>query len=89
LNRHRFGAGKPGKTEFPATWSDSKILHNVSDVATDPKAVRGVGKYDSPYAIGERNGINIRVDFYPVNHPKYGGKISTAYPVNTPPNPLK
>jgi hypothetical protein len=26
LNRHRAGSGKPGKTEFPANWSDSKIL---------------------------------------------------------------
>ena len=39
LNRHRAGAGKPGKTEFPSTWSDDKILHNVSDVATDPNSV--------------------------------------------------
>lgn len=44
LNRHRAEAGKPGKTEFPASWNDDKILKEVSDVATDPAAVRGVGK---------------------------------------------
>lgn len=33
--------------------------------------------------------IEIQVDFYPDAHPKYRGKISTAYPLNTPPNPAK
>ncbi|MBP0595965.1 EndoU domain-containing protein [Paraburkholderia sp. LEh10] len=41
LNRHKFGAGKPGKTEFPAHWSDADILRHVSDVATDPKSTWG------------------------------------------------
>ncbi|MFN7141472.1 MAG: RHS repeat-associated core domain-containing protein [Limisphaerales bacterium] len=86
LNRHRAGTGKPGKTEFPAGWSDDRILHQVSDVASDPNAIRGVGKYDSPYAIGVRDGIEIRVDFYPNNH-KYAGQISTAYPTNVPAKP--
>lgn len=87
LNRHRAGAGKPGKTEFPASWSDDKILNYVSDVATDPSSTTGLGKWDSPYAIGVREGVEIRVDFYPRNHPDYAGKISTAYPTNTPANP--
>ncbi len=84
LDRHRSGAGKPGKTEFPASWSDDEIIHNVSDIATDPSAITGAGKWNSPYAIGVRDGIDIRVDFYPPNHPLYGGKIS---PINVPPNP--
>lgn len=87
LNRHRAGVGKSGKTEFPVNWSDNKILHHVSDVATDPNAVRGLGKWDSPYAIATRDGIEIRVDFYPNNHLKYPGQISTAYPLNVVPNP--
>jgi RHS repeat-associated protein len=87
LNRHRAGAGKPGKTEFPSSWSDDKILHNVSDVATDPSAFRDVGKWNSPYAIGKRDGIEIRVDFYPNDHPVHAGKVSTAYPINVPANP--
>ena len=81
LNRHKAGAGKAGKTEFPGTWTDDRILHQVSDIATDPSAIRGVGKWDSPYAIGVRDGVRIRVDFYPGNHPKYAGMISTAYPI--------
>lgn len=47
----------------------------------------GMGKWDSPYAIGAREGIEMRVDFYPDAHPKYSGKISTAYPLNAPQNP--
>ena len=88
LNRHRAGAGKPGKTEFPASWSDDRVLHQVSDVATDPNSTWGVGKWDSPYAIGVRDGIEIRVDFYPASHPTHAGKISTAYPINVPANPV-
>ncbi|WP_331352705.1 RHS repeat-associated core domain-containing protein [Cellvibrio sp. UBA7671] len=67
--------------EFPEKWSDRKILHYVSDIATDPKSKKGNGKWDSPYAIGERDGVLIRVDFYPNNHQKYAGEISTAYPL--------
>lgn len=33
---HRHGVGKPGKTEFPASWDDEKIIANVSDVARRP-----------------------------------------------------
>jgi len=25
----------PGKSEFPSTWSDERVLHEVSDIATD------------------------------------------------------
>jgi RHS repeat-associated protein len=82
LNRHRAGAGIAGKTEFPAKWSDQQILHHVSDVATDPKSVAGVGKWNSPYAVGTRDGVTIRVDFYSPDHPTHAGQISTAYPIN-------
>jgi|SRR5579871_2954235 len=33
---HRSGTGKPGKTEFPASWDDGKIMRHVLDVAQDP-----------------------------------------------------
>ncbi|MCF6344886.1 MAG: type VI secretion system tip protein VgrG [Thiomicrorhabdus sp.] len=87
LNRHRAGTGKSGKTEFPANWNDEKILQNISDIAKDPNSIKGVGKWNSPYVTGVRDGIEIRVDFYPKNHPKYAGQISTAYPTNVRPNP--
>ncbi|MDF2866438.1 MAG: repeat-containing protein, partial [Clostridia bacterium] len=88
LNRHRAGVGKSGKTEFPSSWSDNRILNNISDVATDPKSITGIGKYNSPYSMGIRDGIQIRVDFYPSGHPTYSGMISTAYPINVPTNPF-
>ena len=71
LNNHRFGAGKPGKTEFPAGWSDQKILHEVSDVATDPNSIRGVGKWGGEWAEGVRDGITIHVDFFSPNSRHY------------------
>jgi len=35
---HRHGVGRPRKTEFPASWDDSKIMGNVVDVARRPDA---------------------------------------------------
>ena len=86
LSRHNSGAGVQGKTEFPASWSDNEIIHHISDVATDPSSITGIGKYNSPYANGKSHGINIRVDFYPIGHYKYDNQISTGYPTNVPPN---
>ena len=37
--RHRHGTGKPGKTEFPASWPDEKILDTLLDVARRPDRV--------------------------------------------------
>ena len=79
LNRHRFGSNKPKKTEFPQGWSDDKIIDNVESVANDPNSQPTSNKYGTS-VIGEREGVKIRVDFYPDNHPLYGGEISTAYP---------
>jgi Bacterial EndoU nuclease len=33
---HRHGTGKPGKTEFPASWDDEKIINSALDVARKP-----------------------------------------------------
>ncbi|MCM1158611.1 MAG: EndoU domain-containing protein [Clostridium sp.] len=43
LNNHKYGVGKPDKTEFPQNWNNEKILHYVSDIATDPNAIWGMG----------------------------------------------
>jgi filamentous hemagglutinin len=29
--------GRPGKTSFPESWDQDRIMHHISDVATDPK----------------------------------------------------
>lgn len=33
---HRHGTGNPGKTEFPASWDDKKIIDSILDVARRP-----------------------------------------------------
>ena len=43
---HRHGVGKPGKTEFPASWDDKKIMGHVLDVVRRP---------DSPPVLQNRN----------------------------------
>ena len=93
LNGHKPGAGKSGKTEFPPHWSDDQICHAASDVRTDPNSARGMGKWSSPFALGIRDGVVIRVDDFPptTGTPPtphaHAGKVSTAYPTNTPVNP--
>ena len=33
---HRHGTGIPGKTEFPASWDDERVIANILDVARSP-----------------------------------------------------
>jgi hypothetical protein len=85
ISNHASGTGKPGKTEFPADWSDQDIISAVSDVTTNPISTKGVDPRGTPYADGIVNGVDIRVTFFPEGHPREG-KISSAYPTNVPPN---
>jgi RHS repeat-associated protein len=81
---HRFGTGKPNKSEFPANWSDDKILHEVSDIASDPN-VRNWSKPDSRgYSTGTKtiDGVDIKVVLDTKNN-----RIVSGYPTNTPRNP--
>jgi hypothetical protein len=82
LNRHRAGSNIHDKTEFPVTWSDDKIINSINEIANNPYALGGTGKWNSPYKVGTIDGVEIRVDFYPKNHPKYAGQVSTGYPIN-------
>ena len=77
---HRAGTGYPGKSEFPARWSDEQIMHHVSDIATDPLSttVRTQGR--DVFVAGTRDGIDIEVLIR-------NGEIWTAYPTNVPRNP--
>ncbi|WP_243851961.1 hemagglutinin repeat-containing protein [Xanthomonas arboricola] len=80
---HRFGTGNPGKTEFPASWSDDKIAHTVSDIATDPKV-----KWSLPdgrgYITGtaNRDGLDVKVVYDTKK-----GRVVSGYPTNVPKNP--
>ena len=77
---HRAGTGKPGKSEFPKEWSDDKIIHEVSDVATDPASVRVPGRWGSTKATGVRDGVEIETL-------DNGSRINSGYPTNLPKNP--
>lgn len=73
---HRAGTGFPGKSEFPATWSDAQVMHNISDVATDPSlAWRAGAKPGDFWVNGARDGIDIEVLIR-------NDEIWTGYPTN-------
>lgn len=84
---HRW-PGLPGKTPFPQSWSDDQIMHNVSDIVTDPsldwkwtKGAQGsdftnAGDPSRAVVTGNRDGIDIKVVVEPA-----GEGIVTAHPV--------
>ena len=78
---HGHGRNKPGKSEFPAGWSDDEAIDAISDVATDPKSDRQLGKWGRSVVRGHRRGQDIEVIVEP------NGKIVTGYPNNVPRNP--
>ncbi len=79
---HRPGTGAPGKSEFPSTWSDDKILHEISDVATDPASKITPGRGGRTIAEGTRDGVDIRTVVE-----RDGSRIVTGFPTNVPRNP--
>ena len=78
---HRPGTGNPGKSEFPVGWSDDRIMHEISDVATDPSLTPRPGRGGRTIVEGTRDGIDIRVI------QEANGDIVTGYPTNVPRNP--
>jgi hypothetical protein len=76
---HRAGTGKPGKTEFPADWSDDKILDSVSDVAKNGTPVKPGNKPNTTVKTGTVDGVDIEVV---VNNGD--GSVVTGYPVKGP-----
>ncbi len=58
---HRFGTGKPGKSEFPQSWNDRKILDNISDVARNGNSAGAGRTPGSTLMEGVRDGVNMRV----------------------------
>lgn len=83
---HRW-PGLPGKTPFPKGWSDDRIMHEISDIATDPSLVTnwqhpshasGFTRRGRPARgtiFGERGGQCIKVVVEPM-----GEGIITAHP---------
>lgn len=81
---HRAGTGVPGKSEFPAHWSDRDILEVTEQIARTTEPVKGpypsadsTGvKFPSWEYVGEHDGVRVRV------HVLADGRIRTAYPVD-------
>lgn len=87
LKKHQAGSDQRNRTEFPVTWSEDRIMHQITDVARDPNAERGVANNGLPYAIAVRDGVKIKVYFYSDTHKTLAGKISIGYPLDMPKNP--
>jgi hypothetical protein len=72
---HRHGVGKPGKTEFPASWTDERVIASILDVARKP---------DNPPTHQDRNdtwlctGTRDSVKVWAVVEPS--GDIVTGWP---------
>ena len=91
---HRAGTGIPGKTEFPAEWSDQVVLDNITSVVKDPNSTwtQKTGKpgrlltnkgLPTQWTVeGTVDGISIRAVVEPA-----GKGIISGYPTNVPPNP--
>lgn len=73
---HRPGTGFPNKSEFPRGWSDDKIMHSISDIATDPSLIWRAGNKPGDFFVnGTRGGIDIEVLIR-------NNQIWTGYPTN-------
>jgi len=80
---HRHGTGKPGKTEFPASWSDEKIISSVLDVASRPDQPPKYQQYKGEHkerwlTRGTRDGVDI------VAVITQDGQIWTGWPKSGP-----
>jgi RHS repeat-associated protein len=73
--------GLPGKTPFPKNWSAARVMHEISDVATNPTSTP---KVQGGWTVitGTRGDVEIRVIIK-----NNTGEIWTAYPTNLPRNP--
>jgi Bacterial EndoU nuclease len=72
---HRHGTGKPGKTEFPAIWSDEKILANVLDTAQRPDSAPVYQNRNGRWlCVGTRDSVEVSVIVL------CSGEVWTAWP---------
>ncbi len=81
--------GIQGKSVFPKMWSSEKIMHYISDIATDPsinweqigrRSISSFKKFDRfirYQSIGIRDGQKLKVILEP-----FGEGIITGYPIN-------
>ena len=72
---HRFGTGIPGKTEFPASWSDDDILAAIRQVAANGTVIGPAQREHDLLISSEVDGVTIEVVVRP------NGEVRTAYPI--------
>jgi hypothetical protein len=59
---HRHGVGKPGKTEFPASWDDAKIISTALNVARGPDRPPVRQDWNDTWlCTGTRDGVDVSV----------------------------
>lgn len=82
LENHRHGAGKACKSEFPAGWSDEKILSALEKLAANDNIPWK--QEDNGYHVGEQDveGLRLRVVLN-----REENILVTGYPVNVERNP--
>lgn len=81
---HRHGTGKPGKTEFPAAWSDDQIAVDVVDIARSPDEPPVHQNWNDRWRVrGSREGVEI------VAIVESDGGIWTAWPLEGGPGVVK
>jgi hypothetical protein len=56
---HRHGTGRPGKTEFPAAWSDRRVIAAVEDIARDPEEAHWQNFNGRWRVTGEREHVRV------------------------------
>lgn len=72
---HRAGTGRPGKTEFPASWSDDDIIRAVMDTARRPQTVVDQAPQRESYLVSaEHGGVTVQVAV------SRAGEVLTGYP---------
>jgi Bacterial EndoU nuclease len=81
---HRHGTGNPGKTEFPASWKDEKIVDVLMDVARRPDHPPRLQEWNDRWvARGTRDDVEVAVVI------ARDGRIWSAWPTPGGPGVVK
>jgi hypothetical protein len=81
---HRQGTGRPAKTEFPAEWSDDRIVDAILAIARHPDQAPKHQNWNDRWRVsGQHDGVRIRAVVEP------DGGIWTAWPVEGSPGVVK
>jgi hypothetical protein len=81
---HRHGVGKPGKTEFPASWDDRKIVDTVVDAARRPDSTPEHQHWNDRWVCsGIRDSVEVSVIVL------RSGEIWTAWPEEGSPGVIR